>query len=125
MSFFLVALFILFCLVLLLVTGYTRLIVNSALTDPFRAAESISNGKFPEKWGTQINRQLALKRLIPVLPTHVSGTRQALRKLDRLIRFFDKSSFFENAEARELLLTQLKETRQRWAVMTWEEIVNE
>lgn len=42
--------------------------------------------------------------------------------IDRLIQFFEKSPFFENAEARELLLRQLKETRQRWSTMTWEEI---
>ena len=104
---------------------YIRRVADLALTDQFRAAESITNGSFPKKWHRQINHCLTLKHVIPGLAPEASGTGQALQKLDRLIRFFEKSPFYENAEARELLLTQLKETRQRWAKMTWEEIGKE
>jgi hypothetical protein len=125
MGYFILVVVIAFALVAIFITIYTRRVVDSALTDPFRAAESITNGNFPKKWYMQINRRLALKRVIPALTPEASGTEQALQKIDRLIRFFVKSPFFENAEARELLLTQLKETRQRWAKMTWEEIGKE
>jgi glutamine synthetase adenylyltransferase len=122
---FLLVLVIAFALITIFIAAYTRRVADAALTDPFRAAESITNGKFPEKWVAQINRRLALKRLMPALMPEVSGTGQALQKIDRLIRFFEKSPFFENKEARELLLSRLKETRQRWEQMTWEEIGEE
>jgi hypothetical protein len=125
MGFYLLVLVIAFALVIFSITVYTRRVADSALTDQFRAAESIAKGGFPEKWLRQINRQLAIQRWLPNLITEVSGTGQSLSKIDRLIRFFEKSPFFENGEARDLLLAQLKETRQRWSRMTWEEIENE
>jgi hypothetical protein len=122
---FLLVFVIAFVLVIIFIAVYTRRVADLALTDQFRAAESITNGNFPKKWYMQINRCLALKRVIPALTPEASGTGQALQKIDRLIRFFEKSPFLENAEARELLLNQLKETRQRWSKMTWEEIEKE
>jgi hypothetical protein len=121
----LLIIFIALVLVVLLIAIYTRSVADAALTDPFRAAESIANGKFPQKWSAQIERRLALKRQMPGLFPEVSGTSQALQKIDRLIRYFDKSPFFDTAEARELLLSMLKETRQRWSTMTWEDIKRE
>ena len=121
----LLIIFILFALVVLFIAAYTRAVADAALTDPFRAAESITSGMFPQKWSVQIERRLALKRLMPGIIPEVSGASQALQKIDRLIRYFDQSPFFETAEARELLLTMLKETRQRWLTMTWEEINKE
>lgn len=117
MGFLLLVLVVTFALIITFIMIYTRRVVDAVLTDPFRAAESITDGKFPEKWVMQINR-----RLVPGLQPKTSGTELALQKIDKLIRFFEKSPFYENAEARELLLTQLKETRQRWVQMTWEEI---
>jgi hypothetical protein len=121
LPFFLVLL-IAFSLVVLLIPAYARSVADAALTDQFRAAESISNGRIPEKWAAQINRSLAYKRMAPALLPEASGTKQSLQKLDRLMQYFNKSPFFENAESRELLLNQFKETRQRWLKMTWEEI---
>lgn len=122
MGSFLLFFVIAFALVTTFIIFYTRWVADSALTDQFRAAESITNGAFPEKWSKQINQRLAYKHLFPALQPETSGTRQALQKIDRLIRFFERSPFFENAEAREQLLAQLKEVRQRWEDMTWEEI---
>jgi hypothetical protein len=70
----------------------------------------------------QINRRLAFPR---VLRRDISGTELALDKIDKLYRFYEKSPFFENEKARELLLEQLQETRERWAKMTWEELMSE
>jgi len=125
MGSYLLIVVIAFALVVFFIMVYTRRVADSALTDQFRAAESITNGGFPEKWLRQINRQLAIQRLLPILKPEASGTGQSLSKIDRLIRFFEKSPFFENAEARQLLLAQLKEVRQRWENMTWEEIEKE
>jgi hypothetical protein len=117
----LLAAVIAFALVATFIIIYLRRVADLAITDQFRAAESITNGRFPKKWYPEINRRLVLKRVLPSFLFEASGTEQALQKIDRLIRFFEKSPFFESAEARELLLTQLEETRQCWANSTWEE----
>jgi hypothetical protein len=102
-----------------------RRVADVALTDQFRAAETIVDGRIPDKWVLQINRRIAWESKLPLFRRGVSGTELALAKLDQLYRFYENSPFFENAEARELLLTELRETRGRWAKMTWEELVSE
>jgi len=111
-----------FIVVVSAIVAYTRRVADSALTDQFRAAEFIYDGKFPAKWFGQINRRLAWNKFLPGFLTKPSGTELALQKIDRLSRFFEKSPFFENAESREILLTKLQETRERWLNMSWEEI---
>jgi hypothetical protein len=125
MGVYLLVVVIAFVLVVFSITLYTRRVADLVLTDQFRAAESIDNRRFPENWLKQINRRLAIQRLLPFLKLKASERGQALRKIDRLIQFFEKSPFFENAETRELLLSRLIETRQRWSTMTWEQIESE
>lgn len=74
MAFYLLIVVIAFALVVFSITVYTRRVADSALTDQFRAAESITNGCFPEKWLKQINRQLAIQRLLPILKPEASQT---------------------------------------------------
>jgi hypothetical protein len=90
-----------------------------AITDQFRAAETILDGRVPDKWVAQINRRLTRR----AKRRDVTGIELALDKLDKLYRFFENSPFYENAEARDLLLKQLQETRGRWEKMTWDELV--
>lgn len=111
-----------FAVVTLLLTLYMRRVADVALTDQFRAGETIVDGRIPDQWVVQINRRLAFPR---VLRRDISGTELALDKIDKLYRFYEKSPFFENEKARELLLEQLQETRERWAKMTWEELMSE
>jgi hypothetical protein len=118
--------FALFVAAVLAIVGflvvYTRRVTNVALTDQFRAGETIVDGRIPDQWVAQINRRLAFPRF---LRRDVSGTEWALDKIDKLYRFYEKSPFFENEKTRQLLLEQLRETRERWAKMTWEELVSE
>jgi hypothetical protein len=118
--------FALFVAAILAIVGflvaYTRRVANVALTDQFRAGETIVDGRIPDQWVAQINRRLASPRF---LRRDISGTELALDKIDKLYRFYEKSPFFENEETRELLLEQLRETRERWAKMTWKELVSE
>jgi hypothetical protein len=118
--------FALFVAAILAIVGflvvYTRRVADVALTDQFRAGEMIVNGRIPDQWVVQINRRLASPRF---LRRDVSGTELALDKIDKLVRFYEKSPFFENEETRDLLLNQLQETRERWAKMTWEKLVSE
>ena len=104
---------------------YVRRVADVALTDQFRAAETIVNGRVPDKWVLQINRRIAWESRLPLVRRDVSGTELALDKIDKLYRFYENSPFFENEKARELLLTQLRETRERWGKMTWAELVSE
>jgi hypothetical protein len=114
-----------FAVVTLLLTLYVRRVADVALTDQFRAAETIVNGRVPDQWVVQINRRIAWESRLPLFRRGVSRTELALAKIDKLYRFYERSPFFENEEARELLLTQLRETRERWGKMTWEELVSE
>jgi hypothetical protein len=111
-----------FTVVTLLLTLYMRGVADVVLTDQFRAAETIVDGRIPDQWVAQINRRLASPRF---LRRDISGTELALDKIDKLYRFYENSPFFENEKTRDLLLEQLQETRERWAKMTWEELVSE
>jgi hypothetical protein len=111
-----------FAIIVGFLIAYTRRVADVALTDQFRAGETIVNGRIPDQWVAQINRRLASPRF---LRRDVSGTELALDKIDKLYRFYEQSPFFENEKTRDLLLEQLRETRERWAKMTWEELVSE
>lgn len=110
-----------FAIIVGFVTMYARRVADAALTDQFRAAETIIDGRIPDQWATQIDRRLAFPRF---LRRDVTGTQLALDKIDKLVRFYENSPFYENAETRELLLAQLRETREHWAKMTWAELVS-
>ena len=111
------------CGVLAVAAGiYLRRVTGAALTDQFRAAESICAGGFPAGWVAGIEREQFWRRAMR-RPT--SGTQLALARLDRLVPFFERGSFYEDATARDLLLSQLRQARARWAGMTWEDILRE
>jgi hypothetical protein len=111
-----------FIIIAILITKYMRWVTNIALSDYFREAETIVDGGIPDKWIVQINRRLAINWLTSIFRREPSGTDLVMLKIDRLIRFFENSQFFESDDARELLLSQLQETRERWSIMSWEEI---
>ncbi len=112
---------LLFAVLVPLIGLYTRRIMDGALTDHFRAAEAISDGRIPDKWVVQIQQQIRRGRL----KADFEGTEVVLAKLDKLYGFFEKSSYFEDEDVREMLLTQFQETRRRWSEMTWEALVVE
>jgi hypothetical protein len=114
-----------FPVVMLLVAVYMRRVADVALTDQFRAAETMVDGRVPDQWVLQINRRIAWGSRLPLCRRGVSGMELLLAKIDKLYRFYERSPFFENEGARELLLTQLRETRERWGKMTWEELVSQ
>jgi hypothetical protein len=111
-----------FAIIVIFLTVYMRRVADVALTEQFRAAESIVSGHIPDRWVVLINRRLTVNKLMPIFQHNRSGIELALRRIDKLIRFFKNSPFFESEEARELLLSQLQETRERWINMTWKEL---
>lgn len=109
-----------FAIIVGFIVVYMRRVADVVLTDQFRAAETIVDGRIPDQWAAQINRRLAAPRF---LRRGVTGTELALDKMDKLVLFYENSPFFENAETRELLLAQLRETREHWVKIGWDEIV--
>ena len=118
-----------FAILMVLVSLYVRRVADVALTAPFRAAETIVDGRIPDRWVAQINRRIAWRSRLSLVRRFVrrgvDGTALLLAQLDKLARFCAKSPFYETAQARELLLAELRDTRERWAKMTWEELVSE
>ena len=112
-----------FTLVIVIIVTFMRRVADLLITDQFRAAESISDRRFPQKWALQINRRLERKGVISFLQRGASGTDLALQKIDQLYRYFERSSFFEGPAARQMLLAQIQETRVCWAKKTWQEIL--
>ncbi|MDI7275434.1 MAG: hypothetical protein QME94_05610 [Anaerolineae bacterium] len=108
-----------------LLAGYMRRVADGAVTDQFRAAEAIAEGRTPARWVAEINRCLARRGAARSPQGDALGTRLALRRIDRLYRFFEHGLFYESAEARDLLLNRLLETRQRWERMAWHDIAAE
>ena len=102
---------------------YTRRVADVALTDQFRAGEAIVEGRVPAQWVTQIKRRQTLRGVWRLFGRDAPADELVLAKIDKLYRFYENSPFYENAEVRELLLTELRETRARWAGMTWEELL--
>ena len=113
-----------FAIVIGLLIVYTRRVADVALTDQFRAGEAIVEGRIPARWVTKIKRRLALRGVLRLLGRDASAEELVLAKMDGLLRFFERSPFFENAETRSLLLTQLRETRAGWTEMTWDELLS-
>ena len=114
-----------FVIVAGLITVYTRQVTTAALTDPFRAGEAIVAGRIPAKWVAQIERRQALRGVLRFFGRDATAKELILAKIDKLYRFYENSPFFENDRARELLLRELRETRTRWAKMTWETLMAE
>ncbi len=112
-------------IVVCLVTVYTRQVASAALTDPFRAGEEIVEGRVPAKWIAQIERRQALRGALRLIGRDVSAKELILAKFDKLYRFYENSPFFENDSVRELMLAELRETRARWAEMTWQTLMAE
>ena len=114
-----------FAILMGLISVYVRRVADVALTVPFRAAETIVSGRIPDRWVRQINRRIAWTSRLPLWRRKAAGTELLLAELDKLTRFCEKSPFYETAQARELLLAELRDTRERWAKMSWEELVEE
>jgi len=112
-------------IVVWLVTVYTRQVASAALTDPFRAGEEIVEGRVPAKWVAQVERRQALQRALRLIGRDASAKELILAKFDKLYRFYENSPFFENDSVRELMLAELRETRARWAEMTWQTLMAE
>ncbi len=88
----------------------TNRAAHSAVTRYFKASEYIlETGEPPREWLAPPLR----RRIFNSAPSPVTND-EVLERLDDLFRFFEQCSFFEDELAREQLLSQLTEIRERW-----------
>ena len=80
----------------------TNRAARGAITQHFQDSEYIlEHGEPPQAW-----RKLRWGRR--------AKKRDLLSRLDKLLRFYEKSTFFDGEEARDELLRQLRQTRDDW-----------
>ena len=83
---------------------------QSAITRYFKASEYIlETGQPPPEWLADS----AWKRLLRASAS-ASGKETHLKRLDELIRFFERSTFYDDDFARDEHLSQLESVRQSW-----------
>ena len=55
---------------------------------------------------------------------HARLKKQIIRQMTHLIRYFEKSALFEDAEARQALVNELREVLEIWNAKSVEEIID-
>lgn len=119
---FLVMVLVILVVIIRFIIAYLRFMTNRAVTQHFKAAEAISEGRVPEQWIQQINNQMNSKLVWWTFIGRKTSIEIALEKIDSLYRFFENSPFFRTSEARDILLIQIQQTRAKWQDMTWDEL---
>ena len=94
-----------------------------------RAAESIVNDeRVPAAWTTPYRQRIETLRQVVGSEDEIEraarrGHQDCLRRLDRLVQFFEKSNLVDSAESRHVLLTGLQRQRERWVAGGWQSVV--
>ncbi|MBL8153106.1 MAG: hypothetical protein JNM70_02885 [Anaerolineae bacterium] len=103
----LLALFLLgVVLIIRFVTRFAENLTGNLVTEHFRAAEFIlEHHQAPESWG------------------RAAAKPQLLKRLDKLIAFFETCPFFEDEESRTSLLAQLHAEHVAWEAKPVEAII--
>ncbi|MBV7328355.1 respiratory nitrate reductase subunit gamma [Chloroflexi bacterium TSY] len=115
---------IIFVAIIGLLILFWRRVIDGSITVHFRAAEAITaNHQLPEEWITEIKRKVDRKTFDLFKRHKRSGIDLVLEKLDKTIQFFEEGSFYADDEAKKLLLEELTDARNRWAQMTWDELL--
>jgi hypothetical protein len=135
----LVALLLVFAVGVLLISilmlRFAGAVTRRMLTDPFTFAEYIiEHGRPPPDWLRSRSPFNALLRRNSPPPDVQAVARMSdrqrqrtktrlLRRLSRLIRYFQTSTFVESDEARTELLSALEQVREAWERQTLEEMI--
>ena len=94
-----------------------------------RAAESIVNDeRVPAAWtAPYLKRIETLRRTVgseaEIEQAARRGHQDCLRRLDRLVQYFEKSNLVDSAESRHVLLTGLQRQRERWVAGGWQSVI--
>ena len=94
-----------------------------------RAAESIVNDeRVPAAWTAPHRQRIEALRQVVGSEDEIEraarrGHQDCLRRLDRLVQFFEKSDLVDSAESRHVLLTGLQRQRERWVAGGWQSVI--
>jgi len=109
-------------------TGAVGKALGRTVYERHRCAEQIlEDGRMPSSWYQEFEQSYA-KREAPNPGNRefrIRTRRHCIRRLDGLLKYFDKAPVFESEEARRMLLADLRNTRERWADAVWQEIAPE
>ena len=117
--------------VYLMITLVRRLTVrfSQGVEANVRAAESIVNDeRVPEAWAAPYRQQIETLRQSVGTEAEIErvarrGHQDCLRRLDRLMQYFEKSNLLDSAESRHVLLTGLQRQRERWVDGGWQYVI--
>jgi hypothetical protein len=117
--------------IMLFVIALASSTVKQSVTDRFAAAEFIIKHQRPPSewirppnlWQHLLNRNRSTQLLLSNAD-HVRLKKQIIRRLKGLIRYFEKSPFFEDEEARKALIHQLIDVLEAWNTKNLSEIIN-
>ena len=91
---------------------YAQTLLSLMLEGKHRDAEAIlHSGLTPPAWGAKGGARFGRPGLSKWI---------ALRKIRRIITYFQHTPLVENEEARALLVARLQRIRGRWQTMTWD-----
>ena len=114
-----------------MITLVRRLVIrySQGVEANVRAAESIVNDeRVPAAWTAPYCQRIETLRQVVGSEDEMEraarrGHQDCLRRLDRLVQFFEKSNLVDSAESRHVLLKGLQRQRERWVAGGWQSVV--
>ena len=129
-----IGIFLMFIVVVLLFTlgvklavNYMGKIVSKVITSKHLAAETITNtGKVPPEWVAEVEKRYGS---VETTVRTDDGVRiqekvktMALKRLTKLMEYFEKSPFISDRETRMILKQELQKAMSDWSAKEWQEI---
>ena len=114
-----------------MITLVRRLVIrySQGVEANVRAAESIVNDeRVPAAWTAPYCQRIETLRQVVGSEDEMEraarrGHQDCLRRLDRLVQFFEKSNLVDSAESRHVLLKGLQRQRERWVAGGWQSVI--
>ena len=102
--------------------------IGKSIEQKHKAAEIIiSTGKIPEMWIGEIGKRIRLldklaDRAEDRVVEQKKAKMAAVKRLDNLKKYFRKSQFVQDDEARNILVDKFEKVKVLWEQRSWEEI---
>lgn len=104
-------------------------ILGKIVNERHHEAELIVNyRKVPRQWVVRFERRIAEEWNSAAfnarrVELEENAKQHVLKKIDRLIDFFNRSSLFADKESKSLLIERLRSARDEWQKKDWEELL--
>ncbi len=96
--------------------------VSGQIERRFHDADSIVNHhQIPESWLQPFRLQMQRQPDLRTLATRART--RCLKNMDALIAFYEEGRFVANIETQSLLLGELRQQREHWLMLDWENIL--